>query len=255
MKKLYSIIEKNDSRIGKMIDSFLVIFIILNVILVILDSYGEIRSKYSLPISIFENVSVFIFSVEYILRVIVSPYKYKEDYNPVYIIRYILSPLALIDFLAILPFYLPLIIKFDFRIFRMLRVFRLLRVLKIKRYSKALDLITLVFKKKQAELLLSSFILLVMIFFAGSLMYYAENEVQPNNFPNIIESVRWSIKTMIFLGYADSKPLTSFGSILGMIIVVLGLGWLTLPVSILSSGFIEEVQSKDAKCPHCGKRI
>lgn len=146
-------------------------------------------------------------------------------------------------------------LRFDFRIFRIMRIFRLLRVLKIKRYSKALDLITLVFKKKRAELLLSSFILIVLIFFAGSLMYYAENEVQPNNFPNIIESVRWSIKTMIFLGYADSEPLTSFGSVLGMIIVVLGLGWLTLPVSILSSGFIEEVQSKEIKCPHCGRAI
>ena len=247
--------EKNDTKLGKLIDSFLVILIILNIILVILDSYGEVRSIFRIFISFFENTSVLIFTIEYLLRVIISPYKYKETYKAVYIVRYIVSPLALIDLLAILPFYLPLIIRFDFRIFRMLRIFRLLRVLKIKRYSKALDLITLVFKKKRAELLLSSFILLVMIFFAGSLMYYAENEIQPNNFPNIIESVRWSIKTMIFLGYSETEPLTTFGSILGMTIVVLGLGWLTLPISILSSGFIEEVQSEESKCPHCGKKI
>lgn len=163
--------------------------------------------------------------------------------------------MAIIDILAILPFYLPMLLKFDFRLFRILRVFRLLRVLKFKRYSKALDIITSVFKNKKAELLLSTLILTIMIFFAGSLMYYAENETQPESFPNIIESASWSIKTMVFLGYNDSEPLTPFGSIMGMIIVVLGLGWLTLPISILSSGFIEEIHKEKCICPHCGKEI
>jgi len=245
--------EKNDTKLGKLIDGCLLILIILNIILVILDSYGEVRAKYKLFINIFENISVFIFTIEYFLRVISSPYKYKEDYNAIYIIKYIVSPIALIDLLAIFPFYLPMVFRFDFRILRMLRIFRLLRILKIKRYSKALDLIILVFKRKHAELLLSSFILIVMTFFAGSLMYYTENEIQPENFPNIIESVQWSIKTMVFLGYSETEPLTPFGNIFGMTIVVLGLGWLTLPISILSSGFIEEVQSEKTKCPHCGK--
>lgn len=247
--------EKNDSRAGKAIDSFIIILIIVNICLVVLDSYGDIRNRYYFAFKYFENISVIIFTIEYLLRVLVSPYKYNKEYHIRHIFKYIFSPLAMIDLLAILPFYLPLMIKFDFRIFRILRVFKLLRVLKIKRYSKALDLISMVFKKKRAELLLSSFILLIMVFFAGSLMYYAENEIQPNSFPNIIESVQWSIKTMIFLGYSDTEPLTTFGSMLGMIIVILGLGWLTLPISILSSGFIEEVQSEEKKCPNCGHKL
>lgn len=97
MKKLYAFVEKNDTKIGRTIDSFLIVLIILNIFLVILDSYGEVRSKYSLPISYFEKTSVFVFTVEYLLRVIVSPYKYKDKYVPVCIIRYIISPLALID--------------------------------------------------------------------------------------------------------------------------------------------------------------
>jgi len=163
--------------------------------------------------------------------------------------------MAIIDLLAIFPFYLPFVFKFDFRIFRFLRIFRLLRVLKITRYSKALDLIICVFKKKKAELVLSTFILMVLIFFAGSLMYFAENSGQPEEFPNIIDSVKWAIQTMVFLGYNKVEPLSPIGNVLGMIIVVLGLGWLTLPISVLSSGFIEQVKKDNNKCPHCGKGL
>jgi len=255
MKKLYRIIEKNDTSFGKIVDWFFIILIFINVFLVILDSYNAFSKKYANIIGIIEYISMVLFSIEYILRLIVSPYKYSDEYKKKYIIKYAFSPLAIIDLLAILPFYLPFIIIFDFRILRILRIFRLLRVLKIKRYSKALDLIIIVFNKKKAELILSSIILLVMIFFTGSLIYYAENEVQPNDFPNIIESVNWSIKTMIFLGYTETKPITHIGNFLGMVIVVLGLGWLTLPISILSSGFIEEVQMEKNICPHCGKKL
>lgn len=255
MKKLFELIEGTESKNSKRIDTILLILISLNVLLVIIDSYGSIRLKYNYIITIFETISVIIFTVEYILRMICSPYRYSDQYNKTKILRYIITPMAIIDLLAILPFYLPLVFVFDFRIFRFLRIFRLLRVLKIGRYSKALDLIIHVFKRKKAELLLSSFILVILIFFAGSLMYFAENSTQPEDFRNIIDSVKWAINTMVFLGYDKVVPLSPVGNILGMIIVVLGLGWLTLPISVLSSGFIEQLENGKKKCPHCGKDI
>jgi voltage-gated potassium channel len=86
------------------------------------------------------------------------------------------------------------------------------------------------------------------------MLYYVENETQPEYFPNIFESLKWSIKTMIFLGFEPSNPLTPVGNILGMLLIVFGLGWLTLPISIISSGFIEEISTKK-NCPHCGKEL
>ncbi len=255
MKKLYEIMENSDTRLSKAIDTVLLFLISTNILLVILDSYGTFRTRYYTYIDIFETISVIVFSMEYLLRLFCSPYRYSNDYKVINIFRYIISPMAIIDLLAILPFYLPYVIKYDFRIFRFFRIFRLLRVLKITRYSKALDLIIRVFKKKKAELLLSSFILMILIFFAGSLMYYAENSTQPEEFPNIIDSVKWAVQTMVFLGYDDIKPLSPIGNVLGMIIVVLGLGWLTLPISVLSSGFIEQVEKNNNKCPHCGKNL
>lgn len=255
MRELYNLMEGTESKTSKRIDAFLLTLIFFNVLLVIVDSYGNLRNDFFDLISVFEDFSVIVFTIEYLLRLICSPYRYSESYRKINILRYLVTPMAIIDLLAILPFYLPLIFVFDFRIFRFLRIFRLLRVLKIGRYSKALELIIRVFKKKKAELLLSSFILMILIFFAGSLMYYAENSFQPDNFPNIIDSVKWSINTMVFLGYDEIVPLSPMGNILGMIIVVLGLGWLTLPISVLSSGFIEQLEIVDRKCPHCGKDV
>ncbi|MFZ2815332.1 MAG: ion transporter [Rhodoferax sp.] len=255
MKKLYEIMETSNSKLSKAIDAILLILISTNIILVILDSYGSFRTRYYAYITIFETLSVAVFTIEYIIRLICSPYRYSNDYKKINLVRYIISPMAIIDLLAIFPFYLPYVFTFDFRIFRFLRIFRLLRVLKITRYSKALDLIIRVFKKKKAELLLSTFILMVLIFFAGSLMFFAENGSQPQEFPNIVDSVKWAIQTMVFLGYDDVKPLSPIGNALGMIIVVLGLGWLTLPISVLSSGFIEQVKKDNNKCPHCGKEV
>jgi voltage-gated potassium channel len=255
MKKLYEIMEISDSKLSKAIDAVLLMLISTNVLLVILDSYGTFRTRYLTYITLFETFSVVVFTIEYIIRLICSPYRYSDDYKKINMLRYIISPMAIIDLLAIFPFYLPYVFKFDFRIFRFLRIFRLLRVLKITRYSKALDLIIRVFKMKKAELLLSTFILMVLIFFAGSLMYFAENSGQPEEFPNIIDSVKWAIQTMVFLGYNEVQPLSAIGNVLGMIIVVLGLGWLTLPISVLSSGFIEQVKKDNNKCPHCGKEL
>lgn len=255
VKKLYQFMEKTDTKIGRTIDSVIIVFIVMNILIVILDSYGSIRTKYDLIISSIEILSVIIFSIEYLLRLIVSPYRYGNVYKPILVFKYVITPMALIDLLAILPFYLPIVLIFDFRVLRVLRLFRLLRILKLKRYSKAIDLILNVFKKKKAELLLSTFILTILVFFAGSLMYFSENELQPNIFPNIIESVLWSIRTMVFLGYEESKPVSQFGNIIGMGIIVFGLGWLTLPISILSSGFVEEVHISKGKCPHCGKDL
>ena len=184
-----------------------------------------------------------------------SPYRYSDTYITDKILKYVVSPMALVDLLAILPFYLPLFIKFDFRIFRFLRLFRLLRILKVSRYTKALEMIKNVFIKKKAELILSSALLIIMVFFCGSLIYFSENSAQPENFPNIIESVKWTISTMVFLGYDNVAPITRIGKVLGMLIVVMGLGWLTLPISVLSSGFIEDVHDSKKTCPYCGKEI
>lgn len=244
--KLFRLVEKNDTFSGKLFDRIIVSLIVINVIGVVLQSYNEIYKAYKPVFEFVEFWSVAIFTVEYLLRLLVSPFRYSNIYHPKYILKYVFSFSSFIDLLAILPFYLPLLFAFDLRVLRIVRLFRLLRVLKLTRYVKALELIILVFKKKRAELIMSSFFLTIVVFFSGTLMYFSENEVQPNSFPNIVESTAWSIKTMIFLGYDGPSPKTDIGNVFGMLTVLMGLGWITLPISILSSGFIETVGEKDS---------
>ena len=247
MKKLYRYLEKNDTPLGMIMDYVIVVLILLNILAVIFQSFDKIDSIYTNYFNIFEVISVIIFTIEFVLRVIVSPYRFSSKYEPKYIIKYIFSFSAFIDILAIIPFYLPLLSNFDLRFLRSIRLFRLFRILKLTRYIKAVELIKNVFWKRRAELLISTCFLLVIVFFLGTFIYYAENNSQPIVFSNILKSISWTINTMVFLGYEEYPPISELGKALGMITVFLGLGWITLPISILSSGFLEEISEQKKK--------
>jgi len=145
-QRIYAILEK-DPKKGDKVTSFVNIFLFcliwINIAAAICGLIEEIENKYHLILYYIEFVSVIIFSIEYLLRVWVSPYKPPSlsSKNPVSskmlpYLRYIFSPMGIIDLLAILPFYLPFITNIDLRLLRVLRMFRLLRVLKLSRYDK-----------------------------------------------------------------------------------------------------------------------
>ena len=202
-------------------------------------------------------ISVIIFTIEYFLRIWTAKLCFPKAKYPE--IKYVLSLMALIDLLAILPFYLPFIITCDLRFLRMLRLFRLLRIFKINRYNNAMTTIEKVIKNEKEKLISTIFIALVLLLFAASIMYYIENEAQPEKFPNIIAAVWWAIATLTTVGYGDVYPVTVLGKILSGFVVILGIGLIALPTGIISSGFINEVNRKKSKrirvCPHCGKEI
>ncbi len=152
--------------------------------------------------------------------------------------------MAIIDLMAILPFYLPFIIKIDLRSLRILRLVRLLRILKLNRYTKSMKVLGRVIKRKKEELIVTVFITGILMLLAASIMFYIENETQPEAFPNIIASFWWAIATLTTVGYGDIYPVTFLGKFLAGIIAFLGIGLVALPTGIISSGFIEEVESR-----------
>ena len=209
------------------------------------------------PIFIFVEVaSVLIFTVEYLLRVWSSPENPKYA-NPVSgRLRYILSATAVIDLLAILPFYLAFL-PIDLRFIRIIRLFRLFRLLKIARYLKALNLIKDVLHEKKEQIYLSIMFIAFLLIIVSTVMFYVETEAQPDVFTSIPASMWWGIETLTTVGYGDMLPVTAFGRLLGGIISVLGIGLFALPAGILSSGLTEHMQKpgknhKIKKCPHCG---
>jgi voltage-gated potassium channel len=164
----------------------------------------------------------------------------------------------LVDFLAILPYYL-VILGVDLRVMRALRLFRIVRLLKIARYSSALQTLGRVLLKSKGELGMCFFAMVVLLILASSLMFYAERDVQPELFSSIPAAMWWGMATLTTVGYGDIYPLTPFGKLLGSFIAVLGVAMFALPAGILGAAFSGELHKDDETvveiCPHCGKTI
>jgi len=248
-ERLYEILEI--AAVGdipsKLFDIFIMTLITLNVIAVILATVERFGFQYQYYFRIFEIFSVTIFTIEYLLRLWTCTINKNFRNSVTGRIKYTLTPFAIIDLLAILPFYLPMIIPLDLRFIRAVRLFRLFRLFKMSRYSKAVFTLKKVLKDKKEELILVIFVVLLLLIIFSSLMYFIEKEAQPEAFSNIPEAMWWGIITLTTVGYGDVYPITPLGKILGALIAFLGIGMFALPAGILSSGLAEAVQKKKLK--------
>lgn len=177
-RTLYLLLEDqtNVNPRARWVRWFLVILILLNVGAVMLETMEELSSTYRHLFYGFELVSVGIFSVEYFARIYVCG---GRDCGVWGRLRFMLRPLMLIDLLAILPFYLPLILPADLIFLRTIRLMRLARVLKLGRYSDAIHVFGQVIRLKKEQLVVSTFGIGILLIIASSCMYYAEHEAQP----------------------------------------------------------------------------
>ena len=239
-------------------DFFIVALIVVNVIAVMMETVSWIAKPYARLFNAFEAFSVAVFTAEYVLRL------WACTIDPKYAgavrgrLRFALTPMALIDLLAILPFYLEFS-ALDLRFIRSLRLFRLFRVFKLARYSASMQTLVNVLRAKKEELLVTLFVVVVMLVFSSSAMFYVENEAQPEHFSSIPASLWWGVATLTTVGYGDIYPVTTLGKVLSAVIAVLGVGLFALPTGILASGFSEELQKsrrgQSLVCPHCGRDV
>ncbi|MDP4662077.1 MAG: ion transporter [Salibacteraceae bacterium] len=258
-ERIFSIIdEKNKaSTASRSFDFFIVGLIILNVVAIILESFKSLRQDYKQEFFYFEIFSVAVFTLEYLIRLLTSDLRYPNKNAFKAAIAFLTSPLALVDILAVLPTYLPLLIPIDLRFVRILRLLRITRLFKINRYSKSLKLIGDVFREKRSDLGITFFVTFILMVIASTLMYFIEGDEQPDMFPNIVASFWWAVATLTTVGYGDVYPITAWGKFISGIIALLGIGLVALPTGILSSAFIEKINDKKNLegnvCPTCGQ--
>jgi len=252
-------LSQSDDVVGKACDTFIVVLILLNIVAMIVESVESIHSLLPHGFKAFELFSVAVFTVEYVLRV----WSCVED--PRYArpiagrARFAISPLAIIDAPAVLPFYLPFL-SVDLRVLRMFRMFRLMRLMriaKLARYSESLQMLLRVVKSRWEQLLGAMSILMILLIVAASLMYYAEHETQPEVFSSIPASMWWAAVTLTTVGYGDAYPVTPIGKIMAAASAMFGIGMFALPTAILGAAFLEDLErhKKALRCPHCGKEI
>jgi len=243
-------------RPSRVFDIFMILLVTANIAAVILETVESLYKAYAPYFIAFEGVSIAVFTIEYLLRVWVCTCD-KRYAHPFYgRLAYARSPLALIDLLAIAPFYLSGFFLADTRIVRVLRLIRLLRILKVVRYSYALQKIIVIIARKKEELILSIGLIVIALVMVSSLMYFAENGAQPDKFSSIPASMWWGVATMTTVGYGDIYPVTSAGKILAGMVALLGIGLVALPGAIIVAGYFDWRNGKKRiLCPHCKKKF
>jgi voltage-gated potassium channel len=261
-QRVYTILESGalDLPAGRFIAGTLSLLIFLNVIAAVLETDAQVFRSYNHVLDLFAFVSVMIFTAEYLIRV------WCCTENPMYRdpvkgrLKYMATPVALIDLLVILPFLLFPFIVVNPGTLAFVRFFRIFWILKISHYSRALKTFGRVLAAKRGEIFVAFFVMFVLLILGSALIYFAEHDAQPQKFSSVLASMWWGIETMATIGYGDMVPVTPLGKFIAGIVALLGVGLFALPAGIFASGFIEEIHRKKKEadtitCPHCGKTI
>jgi len=242
--KLYLIVFGTDSPAGKRFDVFLLWVILLSVFVVMLESVPEFGAAFSDKFFVLEWVLTIIFTVEYLLRIWISP-------KP---LKYILSFWGLIDFLSILPTYLSLfIVGYHYllivRIFRLLRVFR---IMKLARFSSESQVLLDALKASMHKISIFLLAVVSIVTFMGTIMYVVEGGKE--GFTSIPQSIYWAVVTVTTVGYGDMVPHTVLGKFISSIAMIMGYAIIAVPTGIVTVA-MAKVSSKILECLQCHKMI
>ena len=259
--ELLEVAPDDGARTGpfQWVDRLLLLLIILNVIAVIAETVPAYDRVYSPWFIAFNAFSVIVFTVEYAARLwsCTTDDRYSRRWRGR--LRWMVTPMGLIDLAAILPFYLvilfPSFFVTDLRWVRILRIGRLFRVLKLGRYSDSFFRVGRVIQEKRSDLAAAVFFIGVFLVIASTLIYNVENEAQPPTFESIPATMLWGVSTLTGTPLSDAQPVTFWGRLLAVFVVVLGVALFAVPAGILASGFTEDARAERGarNCPHCGK--
>lgn len=245
-RKIFHALDSTwESKAGaQWVGLLLVVLILVNVVAVILGTVDSISAAHADRFKMLEQISLIVFTVEYVLRI----WSCVEHPNPRFHapvwgrLRYMITPMALVDLAAIAPFFLAAFLPYDLRF---MRVFRVIWLLKLTRYSRALTLLGDMLKSEKRDLLSALFIMLSMLTFASTLMYFVEHEHQPEVFRSIPAAMWWGVATLTTVGYGDVVPVSALGRLLGACIALFGVGLFALPAAIMVSGFTRQQSRQD----------
>jgi len=223
-------------------DSFIVVWVVISVLAVILESVHSIHYLLNMEFIILDAIAVSIFTFEYCLRMYccVEEPGYKKALSGR--LKLAKSTSSIIDLLAIAPFFLEVFLHHLIDL-RFMRVFRLLRLLKLTRYTGATQSLMKVIAREWPVMAASAFIMLLLVVMTASLGYLFEHEAQPEKFENIPQSIYWAVITLASVGYGDISPVTPAGRAMTIVLALIGIGIFAIPAALLSSAFSDQLKS------------
>ena len=244
--KAWDLLEegRTDSWARTAVKVFLGVVIIGSVAAVATETLPALARRADAFFALIERIVVTVLTVEYVLRFWVAPQDPRTGPGRPWRarLRYALSPLGVIDLLAILPFYVDWLLPGDPDWLRVLRLFRLL---KLARYTPALSLFAAVLRNERRLLLATLWVIVVLLMFEAAVMFALERHAQPTVFASIPHAMWWAIVTIATVGYGDMVPVTPLGKLFGGLVMVLGIALFAVPAGILASGFAAELRKRD----------
>lgn len=240
-EKIFNIIQIGDksNRISRMFDIFITVTIVANILVTFLQTFDELAFLTTVFKGV-EYVTIFIFCVEYILRIWTAEYLYPDKSRGRSRLRFLVSFDGIVDLLTIVPvFFLS-----GFVIFRMLRVARIFHLFRLNAKYDSFNVITTVLYEKRNQIISSVFIVLILMLASSLCMYSVEHDAQPTVFRNAFSGIWWSMSTLLTVGYGDIYPITPLGRVMAICIAYLGVGVVAIPTGIISAGFVEQYQRK-----------
>ena len=246
--KLHEVIYESNTRAGKAFDVGLLFAIFTSIIVVMLDSVQSIHEQYGRTLYYAEWGYSILFTIEYILRLI----SIKQP------IKYVLSPLGIIDLIALIPSYLSIFFigAQSLLVFRALRLLRVFRIFKLSRFLTEINFLTVALKGSLRKISIFLLTVLTLAIILGSIMYLVEK--RENGFSNIPESIYWAIVTITTVGYGDISPVTPVGKLVAAVVMLIGYAIIAVPTGILTHDLVTAAkQSKQSdqpqSCPNCSR--
>lgn len=243
-RRLHEIIFEADTRAGRAFDVALLVLILASISVVMLESVRWIREDHGALLRALEWAFTILFSIEYALRL----YSVRSP------LRYALSPLGIIDFLAIVPTYLSLFIPGaqTLLVVRVLRLLRVFRIFKLAEYLRESSVLASALKASRRKITVFLLTVLTIVLIVGTMMYVVEGP--SHGFTNIPVSVYWAVVTLTTVGYGDLSPATPLGRMLAVIVMLMGYAIIAVPTGIVT---MELTRARDLPvstqaCPSCG---
>jgi voltage-gated potassium channel len=215
--------------------------ILLSVLTLVLETEPTLSQPFQQYFSQAEIIFLTIFSCEYIVRLSLAGVR--PEYQGLKgRLKYMISPFALIDLVAILPSLLAGLLP-DLMLIRLVRLVRMMRIAKLIKSNRALTAFFIACRTSGSQLAASLMATLLMLFVGAVLLYVAESEAQPEAFGSIPRAMWWSMATLTTVGYGDTYPVTVLGKLLASMVAILGISVVALPAGIIAANFSKQLEN------------
>ena len=244
-EQLFEVLERGRrGTLSQTFDIFIILLILTNVLASVVSTVPHVNATYGEQLHRFDVFCVVVFLAEYLARLWVAPeHPMMQGHNAAYArLRTALMPLMVVDLLAILPFFVEVLVGVDLAVIRVIRIVRFYR---LARYVPAIATIGRVLAAEWRSLVGSAVVFAGLLLLASVAMFIAEGHLQPEHYGDVPSAMWWAVVTLSTVGYGDVTPVTGIGKVIAGIVMIMGITFFALPVGIIASGFQEEIKRRD----------